>query len=46
MSVEHVAGWYIKNKARSIFLKAWRAVLAGFPDDDCVGQNAHWNNKL
>jgi hypothetical protein len=26
-------------------LKAKRAILASFPDDDYVGQNAYWNQK-
>ena len=34
-----------KENGRVDLLKARRLILASFPDDDYVGQNAYWNNK-
>jgi peroxiredoxin len=35
-----------KENGRIDILKARRAILASFPDDDYVGQNAYWNSAL
>jgi peroxiredoxin len=34
-----------KENGRVDLLKARRLILASFPDDDYVGQNAYWNSK-
>jgi peroxiredoxin len=34
-----------KENGRIDLLKARRLILASFPDDDYVGQNAYWNSK-
>jgi thiol-disulfide isomerase/thioredoxin len=34
-----------KSSGRIEVLKARRTILASFPDDDYVGQNAYWNRK-
>ena len=34
-----------KETGKLDILKARRAILASFPDDDYVGQNAYWNSK-
>src|SRR5436853_984945 len=34
-----------KGKGRLDILKTRRLILASFPDDDYIGQNAYWNNK-
>ena len=34
-----------KSSGRIDILKARRTILASFPDDDYVGQNAYWNRK-
>jgi hypothetical protein len=34
-----------KGGGRIDILQARRTILASFPDDDYVGQNAYWNQK-
>jgi hypothetical protein len=34
-----------KGNGRLDILKTRRLILASFPDDDYVGQNAYWNSK-
>jgi peroxiredoxin len=34
-----------KGKGKLDMLKTRRLILASFPDDDYIGQNAYWNNK-
>ena len=34
-----------KENGRVDLLKARRLILASFPDDDYVGQNAYWSTK-